>query len=134
MRLGGGVDDATTLSVKSQVFRTDFAYSELFRQTNLAPEGLFFCKHLRRHFEVQFTALQQILARPGYLAQQTKIQLFWLKVTFLELDVPEPSETSESQVKRQALFAQSTMSRLSERARGLQSTHTIFFLTFKHSL
>ena len=48
-----------------------------------------------------------------------------LNVTFLEQEVTERAETSESKVIQQALFAQRTMSFVSERARGLQSTHTI---------
>ena len=54
-----------------------------------------------------------------------------LNVTFLEQEVPERTETSESKIIRQALFAQGTMSFVSERARGLQSTHTISFFVFQ---
>ena len=33
----GGVVDVTPLPVKSQVFRTDFVHSHLFRRTNIFP-------------------------------------------------------------------------------------------------
>ena len=92
---GGGVSDVTPLSVKSQVFRTAFAYSQLFPRTNSAPTDSNRRKHLSGHFEVRFTVFWRILAWPGPLGQNSKIQLFLFNVTFLEQEVPEQTETSE---------------------------------------
>ena len=48
----GGVDDVTLLSVKSQVFRTSFAYSQLFRRTNNCADGCVCGKDLSGHFAI----------------------------------------------------------------------------------
>ena len=48
----GGVSDVTPLSVKSQVFRTDFAYSQLFRHTNIFPTASNEREHLSGHFVI----------------------------------------------------------------------------------
>ena len=130
VRLGGGGVRCVQLPVNSQVFCTNFAYFQLFRLENLAPEGSIRWKHLRRHFEVQVKVFRQIIACAGHLGH-SKIHWFLLNVTFLELLVTERIETAESSVLRQALFVQRTINFVSERARGLESTHTIYLFDSK---
>jgi hypothetical protein len=122
----GGVSDVTPLSVKSQVFRTDFAYSQLFSRTNIYATAWNEREHLPNHFVVWFGTVRGKIKCEGPSEYLLKMLKKMLNVSFRELEVPERAETSESWVIRQALFAERTMSVVSERARGLQSTHTIY--------
>ena len=92
----GEVSDVIPLSLNSQGFCTDFAYSQLLRHTNISPTDSDWRKHLSAHFGIWCGAVRCEQKLTGHLENLFKILKKMLNVTFLEQEVTERAETSES--------------------------------------